>query len=722
MSAEGGRNYYYHLKFELYLSPPTRNHSRSTQAKKSKHQDSKTKSTAEIWLPPAGTDIFSASLPTHSTSSARSSGPRSEVGNQRAISGLPSDEAKLRLRAAQRDWRYGAVRLESMNMDPAREHAASSSSAPANDGSRESTSSRARVDARPGTQSAKARFQPLGRPGQNIKNTELGWGIVHLYRDGEETLPLKNTSSTSFVAEASTSLARPNTASKAGSAGVGGDGEDTTILCIPAVPSYMLPSDFLGWVGEKTRDQVSHFRMVMTERMNRYLVLMKFRDAAVARKWRQEWDGKVFNGMEPENCHVMFIKSIVFDTPSLSSDHQASFPDMSHDPFTPAMSTLAEPTSSLAFKPFPPPTPSLVELPTCPVCLERMDDTTGLLTIICQHVFHCACLQKWRGSGCPVCRHTQPSPSLGTPFGARPVGARSNDLCAVCDCPDDLWICLICGNVGCGRYKGGHAKEHFKETAHCYALEIETQYVWDYAGDIWVHRLIQTKGDGKLVELPSNSRTPDAVGSWNSRDRGADGEDEVEMVPRVKLENIGMEYTHLLTSQLESQRVYFEEVVKKAVDKASAASQSAEAAAAKAEEAMVALEKLSVEHKHLRNNIVPSLERERDRMTTKAEKTSEVARAMTRSFQEEKQVGKGLMQRIEHVNEAMAKMSRELGKMKEENEDLREQNRDLSFFISSQEKLKELSGPLGEEVTEGTVSLPERKELKGKGKGKGKSK
>lgn len=108
------------------------------------------------------------------------------------------------------------------------------------------------------------------------KNTEIGWGVVHLYRDGEES---------------------------AGLWSVGGeevyDGEeDCTTLCIPAVPSYLTPSDFLGFVGEKTRGVVSHFRMVMTGRMNRYLVLMKFRDGGVAKRWRAEWDGKVFNSME----------------------------------------------------------------------------------------------------------------------------------------------------------------------------------------------------------------------------------------------------------------------------------------------------------------------------------------------------------------------------------------------------------------------------------------
>ncbi len=406
----------------------------------------------------------------------------------------------------------------------------------------------------------------------------------------------------------------------------------------------------------------------------------------------------------------MFIKSIVFQTPSEQAN--GSFPDTSQDPFTPSLGVATDPgvSANLALKPFPPPTPSLVELPTCPVCLERMDDTTGLLTILCQHVFHCACLTKWRGSGCPVCRHTQPQPSLTQPF-----GTSASNLCRVCDCSEDLWICLICGHVGCGRYKGGHAKEHWKETAHNYALEIETQHVWDYAGDLWVHRLIQTKGDGKLVELPSSSRPSNGFGA--SR---ADREEDVEMVPRVKLENIGMEYTNLLTSQLESQRAYYEDIVKKAVAKASVASKTAEAAARKAEESISALKQLTTDHARLRDEVVPNLEKEAERMRIKAQKSGDLARSLTKSWQEEKKVGEGLMERIKHINESMASLSKELIKAKEECEDLKEQNRDLGFFISGQEKLKKMEGQLGDEVTEGTVSLPERKEKEARGKGKGK--
>lgn len=62
-------------------------------------------------------------------------------------------------------------------------------------------------------------------------------------------------------------------------------------------------------------------------------------------------------------------------------------------------------------------------------------------------------------------------------------------------------IVVLTINYGLGRYKEGHAIRHWKETQHCYSLELETQRVWDYVGDNYVHRLIQSKTDGKLVEL-----------------------------------------------------------------------------------------------------------------------------------------------------------------------------------------------------------------------------
>jgi len=44
-------------------------------------------------------------------------------------------------------------------------------------------------------------------------------------------------------------------------------------------------------------------------------------------------------------------------------------------------------------------------------------------------------------------------------------------------------------------------QEHFERTKHTYALELETQRVWDYTRDAYVHRLMTSKDDRKIVEL-----------------------------------------------------------------------------------------------------------------------------------------------------------------------------------------------------------------------------
>lgn len=281
----------------------------------------------------------------------------------------------------------------------------------------------------------------------------------------------------------------------------------------------------------------------------------------------------------------------------------------------------------------------------------------------------------------------------------QPFGSQISNLCSVCDCVDDLWICLICGYVGCGRYKGGHAKDHWKESAHSFALELETQHVWDYAGDMWVHRLIRDKGDGKVVELPGRN------------DRVGRREDD-DVVPRAKLDNIGMEYTHLITSQLDSQRAYYEEMLKKAVDKAAKASAIAESSSSQATTAMEKLSELDDKLKTLSKDTLPQLERDLERERSKASRGETLARNLGKSLQEEKRVNEGLMKRIEHLGLDGETMRKRLNEVRRENEDLKEMNRDLSMFISGQEKLKELEseGKVQEgELEGGSASVPEKK-------------
>jgi hypothetical protein len=47
---------------------------------------------------------------------------------------------------------------------------------------------------------------------------------------------------------------------------------------------------------------------------------------------------------------------------------------------------------------------------------------------------------------------------------------------------------------------------HFQTTQHTYSMQVGSNRVWDYAGDNYVHRLLQNKADGKLVQLDEAGR------------------------------------------------------------------------------------------------------------------------------------------------------------------------------------------------------------------------
>jgi len=78
-------------------------------------------------------------------------------------------------------------------------------------------------------------------------------------------------------------------------------------------------------------------------------------------------------------------------------------------------------------------------------------------------------------------------------------------------------------------------------------MELGTQRVWDYVGDEYIHRLICNKADGKLVELPSARDQPQSSSG--------------QTFTKDKVEAVAKEYGMLLTTQLESQRLYFQDQI-----------------------------------------------------------------------------------------------------------------------------------------------------------------
>ena len=301
-------------------------------------------------------------------------------------------------------------------------------------------------------------------------------------------------------------------------------------VCILAVPPFMTIPDLCRFLGRHI-DHVRHLRLVHEDSRARYAALLTMHCQDSADALYREFNGKPYSSMDTERCIVLFVKEIL-------NLNDAGWGGGSGAAAGKGKAALHGPPLSFAGE-------GHTELPSCPVCLERLDvGVTGIMTTVCNHSFHCRCLSDWPDSSCPVCRYTQ-MPE-----------AQQTGRCMHCGEPEDLWMCLICGFMGCGRYRGEHALQHFHDSGHSFSIELMTQRVWDYLGDNYVHRLVQNRMDGKLVELPEGG----AGGAMNKTKEQAEGDAKLEeALIGSKLESVLQEYNDMLTRTLDDQRKFFED-------------------------------------------------------------------------------------------------------------------------------------------------------------------
>ncbi|CAN8251811.1 unnamed protein product [Cochlearia groenlandica] len=396
----------------------------------------------------------------------------------------------------------------------------------------------------------------------------------------------------------------------------------STTLFVVAVPNYLSSLDFIRFCDSEIA-HVSQILFIRNDAMeDRYSVLITLSDQEEADGFHKNLNGRKYAPSEAEVCHILYVMSV----------EHTEFDDISASP--PAGYT---------------------ELPTCPICLERLDpDTSGILSTLCDHSFQCSCTSKWTYLSCQVCRLCQQEDEISS--------------CSICEKTENVLSCLVCGFLGCGRYKEGHSIRHWKETHHCYSLDLRTQQIWDYVGDNYVHRLNHLKIYGKSAEM--NSRCLSHEGDCEcSEDAGISG-----VIFNSKLDSIVSEYNDLLASQLRAQRQYYESLIVEARSKQESGISEA-----------------------VEKTVVNKLQELQDEIEKCEEQKSSIAE-VNRNLIKEQDTSRKKAKEIE---------KREIALLKSKDEmivDLEEQIRDIKVFVEAQKTLKKM--PLDSDGIRGGTVLP----------------
>ncbi|XP_042297756.1 BRCA1-associated protein isoform X3 [Sceloporus undulatus] len=405
----------------------------------------------------------------------------------------------------------------------------------------------------------------------------------------------------------------------------------SAMLCILTVPATMTSHDLMKFVAS-FYEVIEHMKIIRDSTPNQYMALIKFSTQADADSFYMACNGRQFNSIEEDVCQLVYVeRAEVF-----KSEDGASLPVM-----------------------------DLTELPKCTVCLERMDESVnGILTTLCNHSFHSQCLQRWEDTTCPVCRYCQ------TP---EPV---EENKCFECGVQENLWICLICGHIGCGRYVSRHAYKHFEETQHTYAMQLTNHRVWDYAGDNYVHRLVASKTDGKLVQY----------------------ECEGDMCQEEKIDALQLEYSYLLTSQLESQRIYWEnKIVRIEKDTAEEINN------------MKTKFKETIEKCDTLEQRLNDLLKEKQSLERKCSQLSSKVCKLTTELKEEQEMNKCLRANqllLQNKLKEEEKLLKETCEQKDlQITEVQEQLRDVMFYLETQQKINHLPVEARQEIQDGQINI-----------------
>lgn len=204
-----------------------------------------------------------------------------------------------------------------------------------------------------------------------------------------------------------------------------------------------------------------------------------------------------------------------------------------------------------------------------------------------------------------------------------------------------------------------------------------------------------------MVELPSAASSTGAT----PREGGL-GPSQADALSAEKIEAIGIEYSYLLTSQLDSQRSFYEEQttgLESQINELTTLVQNLnndfeqEQTRHREEES-----KRHKEHEERMSQIL----KERSKADHRVDKVTELARKLEKELREERAVSEGLMRNLAIMRQKAEFFDKEREDFGSRVRELEDQVRDVMFFLEAKTKIEQGDG-IESEAAGGSISVPE---------------
>ena len=95
--------------------------------------------------------------------------------------------------------------------------------------------------------------------------------------------------------------------------------------------------------------------------------------------------------------------------------------------------------------------------------------------------------------------------------------------CSKCDLKENLWLCLACGSLGCGRQQfggiggNGHGLQHYEETHHPVSVKLGTITPEGHAGQCFSSLLSRQRSkSSSQIYIAISATIRDWILSWQA--------------------------------------------------------------------------------------------------------------------------------------------------------------------------------------------------------------